>query len=145
LSGEFTLNLYQYDSIFENQSVYLLDNDTSTFYDIKSGMYTFSSTQGTFDNRFELRFNNDILSLNPNIKTENTFLCYASNSDIIVKSLTGQIQSIMVFDSTGRVLHNKTNLDTSEILISDIAKNNQLLLVQIENDNGVTATKKIIF
>jgi hypothetical protein len=145
LTGEFTLNLYQYDSIFENQSVYLLDNATSTFHDIKSGMYTFTSIQGTFDNRFELRFNDEMLSLNPNIKTENSVLCYTNNSDIIVKSLTGQIQSVTIFDSTGRVLHKKTSLDTSEILISEIAKNNQLLLVQVENDNGVTVTKKIIF
>jgi hypothetical protein len=145
LTGEFTLNLYQYDSIFENQSVYLLDNATSTFHDIKSGMYTFTSIQGTFDNRFELRFNDEMLSLNPNIKTENSVLCYTNNSDIIVKSLTGQIQSVTIFDSTGRVLHKKTSLDTSEILISEIAKNNQLLLVQIENDNGITVTKKIIF
>jgi hypothetical protein len=145
LTGEFTLNLYQYDSIFENQSVYLLDNATSTFHDIKSGMYTFTSIQGTFDNRFELRFNDEALSLNPNIKTENSVLCYTNNSDIIVKSLTGQIQSVTIFDSTGRVLHKKTSLDTSEILISEIAKNNQLLLVQVENDNGVTVTKKIIF
>lgn len=145
LTGEFTLNLYQYDSIFENQSVYLLDNATSTFHDIKSGMYTFTSIQGTFDNRFELRFNDEALSLNPNIKTENSVLCYTNNSDIIVKSLTGQIQSVTIFDSTGRVLHKKTSLDTSEILISEIAKNNQLLLVQIESDNGVKVTKKIIF
>ena len=145
LTGEFTLNLYQYDSIFENQSVYLLDNATSTFHDIKSGMYTFTSLQGTFDNRFELRFNNEALSLNPNIKTENSVLCYTNNSDIIVKSLTGQIQSVTIFDSTGRVLHKKTSLDTSEILISEIDKNNQLLLVQIESDNGVKVTKKIIF
>jgi hypothetical protein len=145
LTGEFTLNLYQYDSIFENQSVYLLDNATSTFHDIKSGMYTFTSIQGTFDNRFELRFNDEMLSLNPNIKTENSVLCYTNNSDIIVKSLTGQIQSVTIFDSTGRLLHKKTSLDTSEILISEIAKNNQLLLVQIENDNGITVTKKIIF
>jgi hypothetical protein len=108
-------------------------------------MYTFTSIQGTFDNRFELRFNDEMLSLNPNIKTENSVLCYTNNSDIIVKSLTGQIQSVTIFDSTGRVLHKKTSLDTSEILISEIAKNNQLLLVQVENDNGVTVTKKIIF
>lgn len=145
LTGEFTLNLYQYDSIFENQSVYLLDNATSTLHDIKSGMYTFTSIQGTFDNRFELRFNNEALSLNPNIKTENSVLCYANYSDIIVKSLASQIHSVTIFDSTGRLLYNKTNVDTSEILISDIAKNNQLLLVQVENDNGVTVTKKIIF
>lgn len=145
LTGEFTLNLYQYDSIFENQSVYLLDNATLTLHDIKSGMYTFTSLQGTFDNRFELRFTNEALGLNPNIKTENTFLCYTNNSNIIVKSLTGQIQSIKVFDSTGRLLHRKTNLDVSEVVIADIAKNDQLLLVQIENDNGVIATKKIIF
>ncbi|UPQ79681.1 T9SS sorting signal type C domain-containing protein [Flavobacterium azooxidireducens] len=145
LSGEFILNLYQFDNFFENQEVYLLDKYTNTFHNIKEGLYAFTSISGTFDDRFELRFTNETLSLNPIINTKNSILCYANDSNIIVKSKDVQIQSIMVFDSAGRLLFNKNKMDATEIIITDIAKNNQLLLVQITTEDDIKSTQKIIY
>ena len=145
LSGEFLINLYQFDNLFENQSVYLLDKYTNTFHDIKEGMYVFTSLPGTFDDRFELRFTNEILSLNPNVNTKNSILCYANDSSIIIKSNDIQMQSILIFDSAGRLLFEKNKMNLSEIIISDVIKNNQLLLVQVKTENGIKSTQKIIF
>jgi hypothetical protein len=145
LSGEFLINLYQFDNFFENQSVYLLDKYTNTFHDIKQGVYVFTSISGTFDDRFELRFTNETLSLNPIINTKNSILCYANDTNIIVKSQDIQIQSIMVFDNAGRLLFDKNKIDVTEIKITEVAKNNQLLLVQVVTDDGIKSTKKIIF
>lgn len=145
LSGEFLLNLYQFDNFFVNQEVYLMDKYTNTFHDIKNGMYAFTSLSGTFDDRFELRFTNETLSLNPIFNTKNSILCYANDSDIVIKSKDIHIQSIMIFDGSGRLLFDKNKLGISEIIISDVTKNNQLLLVQVETEDGIKSTQKIIF
>lgn len=145
LSGEFLLNLYQFDNFFENQSVYLLDKYTNTFHDIKEGMYAFTSLSGTFDDRFELRFTDETLSLNPIINTKNSILCYENDSSIIIKSKDIQIQSIMIFDSAGRLLFDKNKMDVYETTITEVARNNQLLLVQIVAEDDIKSTQKIIF
>ncbi|PPD00320.1 MAG: hypothetical protein CTY35_02655 [Methylotenera sp.] len=145
LSGEFVLNLYQFDNFFENQFVYLLDKYTNTFHDIKAGLYAFSSLSGTFDDRFELRFTNETLSLNPNINLKNNILCYTNETVIVLKSRESQIQSILVYDSAGRLLYNQNKMNTSEVTITDLAKNNQLLLVQVITEDDIKSTHKIIF
>ncbi|WP_299517947.1 T9SS sorting signal type C domain-containing protein [uncultured Flavobacterium sp.] len=108
-------------------------------------MYAFTSLSGTFDDRFELRFTNETLSLNPIFNTKNSILCYANDSDIVIKSKDIHIQSIMIFDGSGRLLFDKNKLGISEIIISDVTKNNQLLLVQVETEDGIKSTQKIIF
>lgn len=145
LTGEFILNLYQFDTLFENQDVYLLDNYTNTFHNIKQEMYLFSSTAGTFDDRFELRFTNEILSLNPQLDTKNNVLCYSNETVIIIKSNNTQMNSVAVYDSAGRLLFEQKKLETTELNISEIAKNNQLLLVQVVTEEGVKSIHKLIF
>ena len=145
LSGEFILNLYQFDTLFENQEVYLLDKYTNTFHNIKEEMYLFSSSAGTFDDRFELRFTNETLSLNPNLNTKNNLLCYAKETAIKIKSNDIQINSVAVYDSAGRLLFDQNKVNTSEITITEIAKNNQLLLIQVVTDEGIKSIHKIIF
>jgi hypothetical protein len=145
LSGEFILNLYQFDTLFENQEVYLLDKYTNTFHNIKEEMYLFSSSAGTFDDRFELRFTNETLSLNPNLNTKNNLLCYAKERAIKIKSNDIQINSVAVYDSAGRLLFDQNKVNTSEITITEIAKNNQLLLIQVVTDEGIKSIHKIIF
>ena len=145
LSGEFILNLYQFDTLFENQEVYLLDKYTNTFHNIKEEMYLFSSSAGTFDDRFELRFTNETLSLNPNLNTKNNLLCYAKETAIMIKSNDIQIDAVAVYDSAGRLLFDQNKVNTSEITITEIAKNNQLLLIQVVTDEGIKSIHKIIF
>jgi len=145
LSGEFLLNLYQFDNLFENQTVYLLDKYTNTFHDIKGGMYAFTSIPGSFDDRFELRFTNETLSLNPIINTKNSILCYVNDTNIIIKSKDIQMQSVLIFDTAGRLLFDKNKMDSSELVVSEVMKDNQLLLVQVETEDGVKSTQKIIF
>jgi len=145
LTGEFILNLYQFDTLFENQDVYLLDNYTNTFHNIKDEMYLFTSAAGTFDDRFELRFTDEILSLNPHLDTKNNVLCYANETVIVIKSNNTQMNSVVIYDSAGRMLFEQKKLETTELNISEIAKNNQLLLVQVVTEEGVKSIHKLIF
>lgn len=145
LSGEFILKLYQFDEFFENQTVYLFDKYTNTFHNIKEEIYLFTTEIGTVDDRFELRFTNETLSLNPIIKTTNNVLCYSKENTIMIKSKEVQIQSVTVFDSAGRILFDQNELNTTELTISDVAKINQVLFIQTITSDDQKTTQKLIF
>lgn len=145
LSGEFIINMYQFDGLFENQNVYLLDNYTNTFHNIKDGAYVFTGTAGTFDDRFELRFTEEVLSLNPHLNTENTVLCFAQDAEITVKSNDFQINEITVYDSAGRLLFEQNKVNVLTINVTGLLKTNQLLLVKVATEDGTKSIHKIIF
>lgn len=145
MTGEFLINLYQFDGLFENQNVYLLDKYTNSFHSLKDGVYAFASEIGTFDDRFELRFTDEVLSLNPTITTKNDIICFTNDSTITVKSNDVQISDIQVFDSAGRLLHEQNKLNTNEIKISELTKVNQLMVIKVITDNGSKSIHKILF
>lgn len=145
LSGEFLINLYDFDSFFDNQDVFLIDNYTNTYHNIKEGFYAFASVAGTFDDRFELRFNEESLSLNPVFSTNKKVLCYANESDILIKSNESEIDTVSVFDSAGRLLHQEAKINNSQLTIKKLVKSNQLILVQVITKDGLKSTQKIIF
>lgn len=55
-AGDFSISLSNFDGVFltENQAVYLKDNFTQTYHDLKSSPYQFTTEIGVFDYRFEL-------------------------------------------------------------------------------------------
>lgn len=145
LSGEFIINLYQFDGLFENQNVYLVDKYTNSFHDLKGGIYVFASEVGTFDDRFELRFTDEVLSLNPTLTTKNNIICFTNDSVITVKSNNVQITGIQVFDSSGRLLLEQNKLNTNELKISELSKANQLMVIKVITDDGSKSIHKILF
>lgn len=53
----YTINIEKVDGLFSaGQAVYLKDNLTNTYTNLRSGSYIFNSVAGVFNNRFELRF-----------------------------------------------------------------------------------------
>ncbi|RAR47508.1 hypothetical protein B0I10_1084 [Flavobacterium lacus] len=145
LSGEFIVNLYQFDGLFENQNVYLFDKYTTTFHNLKEGNYAFATEAGTFDDRFELRFTNEVLSLNPIVTTKKDIICFADDTVITVKSNGEQITDVKIVDSAGRVLFEQNKMNTTLIKISELAKANQLMIVQVISENGSKSMHKILF
>ena len=57
LAGTYSINLDAVDGMFlTSEVIYLKDKLTNTYTNMRSGSYTFSSTAGVFNDRFELRF-----------------------------------------------------------------------------------------
>jgi hypothetical protein len=145
LSGEFLIKLYQYDDFFEDQPVFLFDKYTNIFYNIKEEMYAFTSDSGIFDDRFELRFTDENLSLNPNLYSNNTILCYKKDNFIMIKSKDTQINTVQIFDSAGRFLYEEKDINKTELLVTDLKLDKQLLFIQIITYDNKKLIKKIIF
>jgi hypothetical protein len=147
VAGNATLTVYKYDGLFdETQNIYIEDKLFNVIHNIKATPYNFTSQAGTFDNRFVLRYTDKTLGVNDVETTlENQVLVSNKDKKISISSFAGPIDKTMIFDATGRILYQKTNVDSKELKILELVSSKQLLLVKVVLQDGKSITKKIIY
>lgn len=128
-----------------NNTVYLKDNLTSTIHDLTASDYSFTSTVGEFNNRFEIVFNNASLSIDNNeITSNNLSIIELENDNIMFK--VGQnftIQSIQIFDALGKEVYNFKGKNSTETFnMKELSSS--LYIAKVTLNNGQTLTKKAI-
>ena len=141
--GNYTISLENVDGLFVNQDVFVKDMNTNVIHNIKQGPYSFTSQDGTFENRFELVYKNTTLG-GEDFVYENALTVYTSNNGIVLNS-SALISEVVVFDVLGRKLHQQTVTNQEEVVVSKIVKSNQALLVKTTLSNGQVITKKVIY
>ncbi len=109
--------------------------------DLKTGSYIFNTVAGVFNNRFEVVYQNT-LGNNTQIPVNNKVIVYQNKSNLIISSGVIAITNVKVYDSAGRLITEKANLNNGEVVIP-INESNQLLLVVITTINGDIVTKKV--
>ncbi len=134
------------DGLFinDNQNIFLEDKQLNIIHNISSSEYEFTSAQGTFNNRFVLRYDNVALA-NPVFEKSSNVFVYQKNETIFISSENESIASIIIYDLLGRNIFEKQSINNKQIEISTIAKNNSPLFVKTTFENGKTVTTKIIF
>jgi hypothetical protein len=142
-AGNFTIAIGHVDGLFSaGQTVYLRDNLTSVVHNLTTGGYTFASGSGTFDSRFEVVYALPLGTETP-LFTANNVIIYSQNNEFVVNSGTIIMSSIKVFDILGRLLEEKKGINAYQTTVgSGLA--NEVLLVQITSEDGITVTKKVI-
>jgi hypothetical protein len=145
IAGNFTISIDKADGNLVNQPVYLEDKTTNSIHDLRTGDYTFTTSTGTFDSRFVLRYtNNKTLKKVVIEDVEQKVLVSAKEKIIRVTSTKENITEVFIFDVTGKLLYNKKNIDSTELQISNL-QSNQVLLVKTILDNGNVTTTKMVF
>lgn len=148
-SGEFNYEIKatQFDNFSEDQVVFLKDNMTGSYFDLRQGnAYQFSSTEGEFDTRFEIVFQqNETLST---IEAEyQYYLAYYDNSTekFHVKELHSEIKEFMVLNILGQSVRTYSNIDAQDldsgIEISNLSTGTYVVYIKTDN---TTITKKIL-
>ena len=143
VTGNYSISIETFDGLFESQDIFLKDNSLNTIHDLKQSAYTFTSSEGIFENRFEIVFKNSTLS-NEDIINENTLTVYTNTNGIVVNS-NEMIKEIILFDVLGRKLQHKTEVNDFEFVVDEIIKSNQALFIKTVFSNGITKTKKVIY
>lgn len=143
LTGQLTINLENFDGLFDSQNVYLFDNTTGIYHDLKSSVYTFTTASGTFNNRFELRFNAPALNNNVNSNSENKITILNVQDQLVITSKNNTISKVEVYDVLGKLLFTKNELNRNEFETTINNVSSQLLIVKVTLDNQQTFTKKI--
>ena len=147
LAGSYTIQLSNFDGLFADTStpVYLEDQLLHVVHNLRQGAYTFVSEAGTFDDRFVIRFTNDLLQVADSDFNENAVVVFNNNNSITIQSSSLLMKEVQLYDVRGRLIMAKNNLKTDKVIFENLAIAQQVLLVQITTENGSVVVKKIIF
>ncbi|MDP2059219.1 MAG: T9SS sorting signal type C domain-containing protein, partial [Flavobacteriaceae bacterium] len=133
------------DGLFLNQNVFLEDKLTGQIHDLKSSSYNFTSSIGTFTDRFVIRFTNNTVNTKNFIAADESMVqITSSNERLTVKSAKESLKTVAIYDQTGRLLYQKEKV-IQTVLTIPLQKSNQILIAKIELENGEKLTKKIVF
>lgn len=145
--GTYSISVSNKDGLFADgtQPIFLTDNFSTTCVNLNEGAYSFTAEAGTFDNRFELRYTNNLLGTPDNTLTPNSVMVYQNNTNkLIVSSSKNPLEKIAIYDTTGRLLFSQDSINNNAFSTTLDFFANVLLLVQITDSNGLVITKKII-
>lgn len=144
-AGEYKISLNQIDGLFsEGQLIYLEDKFLSTMHNLSDSEYSFSTEAGEFNNRFVLRFNDELMNIDQPINP-NAIAVIVSENTIKINSGNLEMKSINIYDVQGRMVFTQNDINDSEININSLQKSNQVMVLQIKDQYNNTTVKKLIF
>ena len=133
----------------EGQVVYLRDNLTGTYFNLReNGAYAFSSGQGIFNERFQLVFQDEQQSLSAETKqmTESHVYYKTLTNTLYVKKLDSDIQKLSIVN-----MHGQSIMEMADVSKGTLENGLQLpnmstgtYIVVLRTDANNTFSKKII-
>lgn len=139
-AGIFTIAIDHVDGLFqEGQTIYIVDQMTNLVHNLSAGAFTFVSEQGTFNSRFKIVYQDNLLGVsNPEI-TNNDWIVYKNDDKIHVQTNGFEIDNISIYDLTGRLLLQDDNVNSATFSCNaNFAE--QVLLVRVNK----TLVKKVL-
>lgn len=143
-AGNYTIAIDHVDGLFTagGQAIYIKDNLTATIHNLTNGAYTFATAAGTFDNRFEIVYQDTTLGVeNPDLA--NQVVVYYQNDGFVVNAGKMEMKKIKVFDVSGRLIAERDDIYATETRVKVNAAK-QVLLLQITTVDGVVVIKKAV-
>ncbi|WJS95577.1 T9SS sorting signal type C domain-containing protein [Flavobacterium johnsoniae] len=144
-AGEYTIAIDHADGFFDTQEVYLEDLLTAKIVNLRTENYKFTTAIGTFTNRFNLRYTSKTLGTGEFEDLENSVVVSLKNKVVKISSSKEAIKTVNIYNIGAQLLYNKDNVNSSELLISNLNSADQVLLVKITLENGHTVTKKVVY
>lgn len=143
-AGTFKLKLSNFDGIFQgNQDVFIKDNITGTTTNIKTTPYTFTSTTGTFNNRFSIVYEQNLGETTHHLDSNN-IIVHKKDQVFQVSSQDKEIKDILIYDLTGRLLFQKKDILAKTITLNEISQTNQVLLFKINFTDNKSYNLKVL-
>lgn len=142
MGGTFSIAIDKTDPSFASRAIYIKDHLTGTLHDLQAGAYSFTSAVGTFNDRFEIVYQNDeVLSLHDSQSAKG--LAVWNDQTIIGIASPKPLVAVRLLDLNGRVLVDE--FASGRQATVDIAHlPTQVLLVRIAFEDGTSAVRKIV-
>jgi hypothetical protein len=148
----FSITINSLDNVSDNVDVYLYDNLNNSYTDIRNGTFDITLDAGTYNDRFEVVFKNASQEQEELEITEeeivNSFNVYQNNTNnvLTIKNPKAYIvKSFMMFDVTGKLIYNKTNLgNNEEYTFPTSSLSNGMYLTKVTTDQDFEITKKVM-
>ncbi|MFV0194118.1 GEVED domain-containing protein [Empedobacter falsenii] len=139
-SAPYTIKLNSTEN-FKDQAIYLRDKELHQVVDLTKDHYTFDAQQGIYNDRFEIIYQNKTLSTSDLSKQD--VVVYNTNNTLVLTSQK-EITFVEVYDITGRKVIAKQS-SNNRLVLSELKKNNQVLLIKVTTSDSKTTTLKTIF
>ncbi|QRM88539.1 choice-of-anchor D domain-containing protein [Lacinutrix sp. WUR7] len=145
-ASNYSIALFAVDGLFETeaQNIYLKDNVLGYIHNLKIAPYTFSLDAGVMNNRFEIVFHNNPLSIDEN-QYHNSFTVIEQPDGSVLFS-TGndlQIKNVKIYDVLGRLLYNLNGNSSTEIYNLDNLSQ-AAYVAKVTLSNNMVLTKKAV-
>jgi len=140
-NGDFSVRIDHFDNAFNNRNIYLEDKYLHVIHDLKATPYNFQVTQGTFDDRFILRFT-DHPEISKKHLPDAGMAAFIRNEKISVNANAG-INEILVYDVSGKRVQSY-NAEGRFDFTGDFPYANGVYLARIKLSNGAIENRKLI-
>lgn len=129
------------------QEIFVHDKETDIYYDIKNSFFSITLSPGVYKTRFEITFKNTDATLGLDDEIISSFEVYQNNDNqelTIFNTLQKDVKSIKLYDVTGKLVINKTNLGTSEqIQVSTSGLSDGVYFVKLTTHDNFNVDKKV--
>jgi hypothetical protein len=144
--GNYKFSLSQVEGIFaENIHVLIKDKQKGRIHNLSiNGDYVFETTAEEINDRFEIVFEEEeIILSNEEVLAKNGIIIIKKGEVIWVKSEKEIIESVQVYDLSGRILYTKDKLNSKEFTIPAQYFDKQIVIVNLAKENGEKVSKKL--
>ena len=140
--GSYTISLEDFDGLFSNQTIFIEDLKEIKIQDLKKGSYSFTTIEGTFDDRFVLRYRNKNTIAE---KDMDEVLISAKNNQIQINSTKDRIHAVSLFALDGKQLFQTQQLKTKTHLIEAAKWKSKVVIVKVTLETGQKISRKLVF
>lgn len=142
-----SISIFDVQRFDESQSIFIHDIETNTYIDLRTQNFTINLEAGTYDNRFEITFQEEDTLSNIDVTFEN-FSVFQNNtkSELVIKNPNNlDIKSLQLFDTAGKRILSKNALgNNNTITLSTKNISSGVYVTSILTSNNQTITKKVI-
>ena len=131
-------------AFLEETPIYLKDNLLNTIHNLKDSDYSFTSSVGTFNDRFEIVFTEDSLSNSGNTLSSNDLTIIERTNGKVWFKVTGAIvmDTIEIIDLQGRTIYNFEVTNNANAVYDLSALSNATYIAKVTLDDGRVIIKK---
>lgn len=145
-NGTYQIAIASLDGLFLDESlpVLLEDKILNIVHDLRQSPYSFETVSGQVDNRFVLKYANNLLGLHNLQNGAGEVVVVSNTSEIKITASKGKMETISVYDILGRQLFEDKRVNEDTYSIRQLPVIGQTLLVKVVFQNGIIAIKKIV-
>ncbi|WP_179021610.1 lamin tail domain-containing protein [Winogradskyella forsetii] len=143
----YKFSIYDFEGQFLiDNPIFIKDNQLNTIHNLKDSDYSFTSSTGEFNNRFEIVFTPSTLSIDDHFIDANALtIVELPNGDVEFKlnSKKNSISNVEILDALGRRIYNLKGSNATEVYnLSQLSQS--AYIAKITLSNGQVISKKAI-
>lgn len=141
--GLYKIALSSVDGLFldAKQNIYVEDKLLNIIFNLKDAPYSFMANKGIIKDRFVLRFTKS----SENLTELTNQLTVYDNTVLTVESGKLKIKDVVIYDTLGKLLLNKNNVNNKNYPITTLNRTNSMLIVKVTLEDNSEEIRKVIY